>query len=212
MVLGEDAAREGWRADLIPADQPGVLYPRGPGMHVPKLGRGWRVTDPMVPQVATRYTPHRPRLHPDAAAAATTATATDDTGQPTGTGTGPTPAPPTAADTWWTGPDPTPDPATGPGAGADAATVPLPAVPPGNDPERALAAMLTALELAGPTGIHADELIGLTGMSRSWVYKKLRELATAGRARQVTPGRWRAATPPTTTTDDPAALDDPDSQ
>jgi len=72
--------------------------------------------------------------------------------------------------------------------------------------------MLTALELAGPTGIHADELIGLTGMSRSWVYKKLRELATAGRARQVTPGRWRAATPPTTTTDDPAALDDPDSQ
>ncbi len=212
VVLGEDAAREGWRADLIPADQPGVLYPRGPGMHVPKLGRGWRVTDPMVSQIAARYAPHRPSLHPDAAAA----TATDDTGQPTGTGTGPTSAPPTAADTWWTGTGTTPDPATGPGAGAGAdagaATVPLPAVPPDNEAERALAAMLTALELTGPTGIHADELIGLTGMSRSWVYKKLRELATAGRARQVGPGRWRAATPPTTTTEDPTALDDPDSQ
>lgn len=208
VVLGEDAAREGWRADLIPADQPGVLYPRGPGMHVPKLGRGWRVTDPMVGQVAAHYAPHRPSLHPDAAQAAT---ATDDTGHPTGAGTGPTPAPPTAADTWWTGPNPTPDPTTGPGAGADAdATVPLPAVPPDTDPDRALAAMLTALELTGLTGIHADELIGLTGMSRSWVYKKLRELATAGRARQVSPGRWRAATPPTTA-DDPAAPDAPDS-
>jgi S-DNA-T family DNA segregation ATPase FtsK/SpoIIIE len=211
VVLGEDAAREGWRADLIPADQPGVLYPRGPGMHIPKLGRGWRVTDPMVPQVAARYAPHRPSLHPDAAAA----TATDSTGQPTGSaGTGPTSAPPTVAGTWWTAPGTTPDPATGPAAGAnaDAATGPLPAVPPDNDPERALAAMLTALELAGPTGIHADELIGLTGMSRSWVYKKLRELATAGGARQVSPGRWRAATPPTTTTDNPTAPDDPDSQ
>lgn len=210
VVLGEDAAREGWRADLIPADQPGVLYPRGPGMHVPKLGRGWRVTDPMVPRVAAHYAPHRPSLHPSAAAATAT-DATGDTGHPTGAGTGPTPAPPTVADTWWTGPDPTRDHATGPGADTAAATVPLPAVPPDNDPDRALAAMLTALELAGAAGIHADELIGLSGMSRSWVYKKLRELATAGRAHQVSPGRWRAASPPTTTTDDPAAPDDSDS-
>src|SRR5574341_305123 len=186
VVLGEDAAREGWRADLIPADQPGVLYPRGPGMHIPKLGRGWRVPDPMVPQVAARYGPHRPSLHPDAAAAATLADQ-----RPTGTATDPTLAH-RLADTWRADPNPTTSlPADAGATDPDAPTTPLPTIPPDNDPARALAGMLTALELAGAAGTTASELIGLPGMSRTCVYPTSRHLATAGRARQVSPGRWR---------------------
>jgi len=59
-----------------------------------------------------------------------------------------------------------------------------------DDPE---AVLLDALSAAPAQGISVPELIAVTGMSRRWVYYRLRELAAAGRAVQTTRGLWRAA-------------------
>ncbi|MET8151796.1 FtsK/SpoIIIE domain-containing protein [Actinoplanes sp. NPDC049668] len=57
-----------------------------------------------------------------------------------------------------------------------------------NDPENALQ---MALDQAPNDGLTIPELMALTGMGRTWVYDRLQALAAAGRARQVTRGRWR---------------------
>jgi S-DNA-T family DNA segregation ATPase FtsK/SpoIIIE len=49
-------------------------------------------------------------------------------------------------------------------------------------------ALLTAPE----EGWEVGELINMTGMSRSPLYRYLRELVSGGRAYQVSRGRWRA--------------------
>jgi S-DNA-T family DNA segregation ATPase FtsK/SpoIIIE len=59
----------------------------------------------------------------------------------------------------------------------------------GFDPEQALAAALTA---APAEGISVPYLMRITGMRRTWIYERLQVLATAGYARQVARGRWRA--------------------
>ena len=61
------------------------------------------------------------------------------------------------------------------------------------DPETALWAALTG---AGTDGATVGDLMAACGMSRSWVYYRLREHATAGRAVQTARGAWRAAPPP----------------
>ncbi len=48
-----------------------------------------------------------------------------------------------------------------------------------------------ALAAAPDEGVSVPELIAITGMSRRWVYYRLRELAAAGRAVQTTRGLWR---------------------
>jgi DNA segregation ATPase FtsK/SpoIIIE, S-DNA-T family len=60
-------------------------------------------------------------------------------------------------------------------------------------PETALWGALTA---AGPDGATVRDLMAACGMSRSWVYYRLREHADAGRAVQTAPGTWRAIRPP----------------
>ena len=49
-----------------------------------------------------------------------------------------------------------------------------------------------ALSLAPDDGITVPELMEVTGMSRPWIYLRLRELADAGQVIQVSRGRWRA--------------------
>lgn len=58
-----------------------------------------------------------------------------------------------------------------------------------DDPEQTLR---TALDEAPVSGLTIPELIAATGMKRTWIYDRLQALATAGQARQVTRGRWRA--------------------
>jgi DNA segregation ATPase FtsK/SpoIIIE, S-DNA-T family len=58
------------------------------------------------------------------------------------------------------------------------------------DPETALWAALCA---AGPDGVTARTLARQARMGRTWAYERLREHAEAGRAYQVSHGRWRAA-------------------
>ncbi|WP_328518350.1 hypothetical protein [Actinoplanes sandaracinus] len=61
--------------------------------------------------------------------------------------------------------------------------------PQADDPEQTL---LMALDQAPADGLTVPELIDHTGMRRTWVYDRLQAHATAGRARQVARGRWRA--------------------
>jgi S-DNA-T family DNA segregation ATPase FtsK/SpoIIIE len=54
------------------------------------------------------------------------------------------------------------------------------------------AALWDALNAAGPEGASVAALMAACGMSRSWVYYRLREHARAGRAVQTMRGSWRA--------------------
>jgi DNA segregation ATPase FtsK/SpoIIIE, S-DNA-T family len=57
------------------------------------------------------------------------------------------------------------------------------------------AALWAALSEARANGIPAAELLRVTGMSRTTLYRRLRALAKAGRAVQTVYGSWRAARP-----------------
>lgn len=57
------------------------------------------------------------------------------------------------------------------------------------------AALWAALCTAPDTGVSVPELMMTTGMGRTWIYDRLQSHATAGRAEQVSRGRWRAADP-----------------
>jgi hypothetical protein len=51
-----------------------------------------------------------------------------------------------------------------------------------------------ALVTAPPEGATVPDLMTATGMSRPWIYLRLRDLADAGHVIQVSRGRWRAVT------------------
>jgi S-DNA-T family DNA segregation ATPase FtsK/SpoIIIE len=59
-----------------------------------------------------------------------------------------------------------------------------------DDPE---AILWAALPSAPDEGISVPELVAATGMSRRWVYYRLRELAAAGQVTQTARGLWRIA-------------------
>ena len=50
--------------------------------------------------------------------------------------------------------------------------------------------MWAALSLAPAEGTTVPELMTATGMSRPWIYLRLRELAERGQVIQVSRGRW----------------------
>jgi S-DNA-T family DNA segregation ATPase FtsK/SpoIIIE len=162
-VLGEEAANAGWRADLIPADKPGTLYLDAAGATSPMRGRAFEVTTPTIDQVVERYANRRPSLAP-AAIAALEVPSTPGAGEPS---------------------------RTGPLSGDRTSHSLHPEGPPGGlDPEQAI---IDALAEAGLHGATVGDLKQATGMSRSWIYNKLRELAAARRAHQVDRGRWALA-------------------
>jgi hypothetical protein len=55
------------------------------------------------------------------------------------------------------------------------------------------AMLWAALSTAPPEGIPVSELITITGMSRRWVFYRLKQLAERGEAVQTVRGHWRAA-------------------
>ena len=84
-----------------------------------------------------------------------------------------------------------------PGTSADESADPAPSPVEGKNrldgTEDAPEAILWAvLSLAPDDGITAPELMTATGMSRPWIYFRLRELAEAGQVIQVSRGHWRA--------------------
>jgi hypothetical protein len=54
------------------------------------------------------------------------------------------------------------------------------------------AILWAALSLAPDDGVTVPDLMEATGMSRPWIYQRLRELAERGHVIQVSRGRWRA--------------------
>ena len=56
------------------------------------------------------------------------------------------------------------------------------------------AILWAALSLAPDEGTMVPDLMDATGMSRPWIYLRLRELAEQGHVIQVSRGRWRAVT------------------
>lgn len=56
-------------------------------------------------------------------------------------------------------------------------------------------ALWSALLAAPKTGVSVPELMMITGMGRTWIYDRLQNHATDGRAEQVSRGRWRASYP-----------------
>lgn len=86
--------------------------------------------------------------------------------------------------------------------GASTYTVPTYADQPHSDPtniedaaeERTDANSLlwAALSTAPPEGIAVSELITITGMSRRWVFWRLKQLSERGEAVQTVRGHWRA--------------------
>ncbi len=54
------------------------------------------------------------------------------------------------------------------------------------------AILWAALSLAPDAGTTVPDLMTAAGMSRPWVYQRLRELADRGQVTQVSRGRWRA--------------------
>jgi hypothetical protein len=58
-----------------------------------------------------------------------------------------------------------------------------------SDPETVLWAALSA---ASDEGMSVPDLVGQTGMSRRWIYYRLRQLAADGMVTQTARGLWRA--------------------
>ncbi|MGH3026217.1 MAG: FtsK/SpoIIIE domain-containing protein, partial [Gaiellaceae bacterium] len=56
-------------------------------------------------------------------------------------------------------------------------------------------ALWSALLAAPDEGVSVPELMMIAGMRRTWIYDRLQNHATAGRAEQVSRGRWRATDP-----------------
>jgi hypothetical protein len=64
----------------------------------------------------------------------------------------------------------------------------------GRPPTMAEQALWMALCAAPQEGTAVSDLIGATRMTRSTIYRRLRELARSGHVVQVSRGRWRART------------------
>jgi S-DNA-T family DNA segregation ATPase FtsK/SpoIIIE len=165
LALGQGMLNAGWYAHTL--DAPGKFLVSAPEHITPKRARAYLVTDDDVARVVGRYEPRRPQLDDVSRAAL-------DLGL-------------TAAEQVpWYLVDGTrdaqsdPDEPVGTPDGYDTAT-----------PEGAL---WLALCTAPDEGADIAELMRLSGMTRPTLYRHLAAHAQAGRAIQVSRGRWRATT------------------
>jgi len=173
LILGRGKAKQGYRPDLL--DAPGKLLVWDPPDHTrPIPAKAYTLDRQRVRQLAAGPGAHQavPELDADSAAALAEP---DAPGQPPPErGTAPegrtTPAHPERS--------PTPD------------------RPPAALPENAgdgnpLAALLAALQTAGPRGAKVAELAHTVGRAKTWVYERLQELARQGVVERAGHGRWR---------------------
>jgi S-DNA-T family DNA segregation ATPase FtsK/SpoIIIE len=183
LILGQGAHTAGWHPETL--TRPGTLLISAPEHTVPRPARAYRLEDTDIPAIARRNTPRRPpgagrHQRPASAGSGPEHAADGRTGPGRSHG---------RPDRWGTVSDtlgdPTDDP-TAPGGGLPAEGDPRREL---IDPERALWA---ALRKAPDPGASVEELIGACGMSRSWVYYRLRRWADSGRVATTQPGRWRA--------------------
>jgi hypothetical protein len=141
---------------------PGKFLITAPGHDTPRRARAYRLTDHDVQDTVARYAPSRPPLDPISRQALTAGP--------------PLPAPQTPGETRAGQPASTPDRGHQPAGNQQ------------HDPDTILNRELSA---APAEGIPVADLITATGMSRRWVFYRLRQLAAEGYAVQTARGYWR---------------------
>jgi S-DNA-T family DNA segregation ATPase FtsK/SpoIIIE len=165
LILGQGMLNAGWHAHSLNA--PGKFLISAPEHTMPKRARAYLVTDDDVNRIAAHYGPRRPQLDEVSRGAL---------------GNGPTVAKPTP----WYLIDHSRDAQSAPDEPGGTADGHGTATPEG--------ALWGALCDAPEEGADIAELMRISGMTRPTLYRHLAAHADAGRAVQVSRGRWRAAT------------------
>jgi hypothetical protein len=169
LILGRGKAKQGYRPDLL--DAPGKLLAWDPPDHTrPVPAKAYTLDRARIRQLVAGAQAPVPELDSDSAAALAERDAPDQ--PPPEHGTAPqgrtTPAHPER-----------PQAPDGPPTAIEDA---------GDDP---LAALLAALQAAGPRGAKVAELAHTVGRAKTWVYERLQELARQGQVERAGHGRWR---------------------
>jgi len=172
LVLGQGMAAAGWDAHKLNA--PGKFLISATEHDTPRRARAYLLTDGTVRDTAIRYAPARPSLDEISRRAVEHRAADQSAARPADA---PNPA----------GEDL--------GGGQDGASGEEPTPETAEDEDGPEALLWAALSMAPAHGIPVAGLIAATGMSRRWVYYRLRQLADAGQAIQTERGNWRAITP-----------------
>jgi DNA segregation ATPase FtsK/SpoIIIE-like protein len=165
LILGQGKLKAGWHAHKLNA--PGKFLISAPEDDTPRRARAYLITDDDVADTVARYAATRPRL---------------DTVSRVALAEGTLP------------PAPQPSGAPSPGHRAvrpdDVGADQLPAADEQHDAD---AILKRALSAAPAEGVPVSDLITVTGMSRRWVFYRLRQLADGGYAVQTIRGYWRTA-------------------
>jgi hypothetical protein len=165
LIPGQGKLKAGWHARKLSA--PGKFLISSPKHDTPRRARAYLVTDDDVTDTVARYAAIRPPL---------------DRVSRLALAGGPSPSAPQPSG------NPSPDHRAarpddvGPGE--------PPAAGEQQDPD---AILRPALSAAPADGVPVSDLITVTGMSRRWVFYRLRQLASEGYAVQIVRGYWRTA-------------------
>src|SRR5262249_51992435 len=160
LILGQGMLTAGWHPHTLNA--PGKFLVSAPEHDTPRRARAYLITDQVVAETAARHAGFRPPLDEISRHAIEIRPSRH---QPTD----PRPGRHQPAD-----PDPGPPPAPGRAPAG------------GDDPPELM--LWAALSLASADGASVADLMTATGMSRRWVYYRLRSLADAGRITQTETG------------------------
>jgi hypothetical protein len=163
LILGQGKLKAGWHAHKLNA--PGKFLLSAPGHDTPRRARAYLVTDADVTGTVTRYAATRPQLDSISRRALTRGSL-----------------------------PPAPQPSGQPSPGHRAARpeeVDIGEPPAGDEQHDPEAILRRALSAAPAQGVPVSDLIMGTGMSRRWVFYRLRQLATEGYAVQTARGHWR---------------------
>ena len=163
LILGQGKLKAGWQAHKLNA--PGKFLVSAPEHDTPRRARAYLVTDDDVTDTVARYAATRPQL---------------DSVSRLALAGGPLPPAPQPSDQ----PDPDHRADRPDGAGTDG---PLAA----DEQQEPDAILRRALSAAPDEGVPVSDLITVTGMSRRWVFYRLRQLAAEGYAVQTVRGYWR---------------------
>ena len=166
LIMGQGMLAAGWHAQTL--DAPGKFLVSAAEHRTPRRARAYLLTDQAVAETTAQHSVLRPELDEVSRRAIEE---NELAGQP---------------------PPGTPEDVPAHFGAAEAVTDGPTGSDQGIDPE---AILWAALSLAPDEGTSVPDLVTETSMSRRWVYYRLRELAAAGRAVQVTRGQWRAANP-----------------
>jgi DNA segregation ATPase FtsK/SpoIIIE-like protein len=165
LILGHGTLKAGWHARKLSA--PGKFLISSPEHDTPRRARAYLITDDDVTATVARYAATRPPLDRVSRLAVAAGS--------------PPPSPRPAG-------NPSPDRHA---AGRDDSVTEEP--PASDEQEDPDAILRRALSAAPAEGVPTSDLITVTGMSRRWVFCRLRQLAAEGFAIQTVRGYWRAA-------------------